>query len=642
MADAEFNPFARPELICCTERYKEISRLRKYYESTQYDGRPDWWTGRKSGETITVPLRERKPCVIYGLPKSATLQVVRFLLGDGRFPSVNVPRKDEPEDESEEGESHPEPSYEPDALERLELDEEDAEQLQTWIGRAIEHSRLKQRLRALARRGVALRTAVAVLSIRDGRYMIDMPSPEDCWAKFKNDDPAAEVTRLVWCYEFDKTVIGPDKKPIQKRFWFRREWDGENHYAWDDVEKQHGKDPVWGVAKATPHGLGFCPVVWIRNSVDSAGSDLDGQSIYDGLFDQFDALNFAYSQRHRGIFYLGVPQPYETGVEEDDGPEATGRKAGPVGFSQGSGDKPPTGAQLPSARRMAPDEMWSYKGDKVNVGLIETTGKAFEVATKHIDDIRSRCCETMGVVLASMSDTTGSRITTGAEMSAKFLAMAHAPLVALVSELRHCWWADGIEPVLSMMLRMCAVLGGKGILIPGSERLAKLLKPFLSVDVVEDQDGEAVTVQTWLCPRLEPLWGRFFEPSALEIQQGVDAANKAVDGDLISRERATQYVADDFGIEDPAREIEAIEAEKAEALASAHDAMGALGQGETEPSAGSPGAAGQGPQANARPGGGNAASASGNGAASAAKPSGNAGPMGVGGHDSGISPGSAG
>lgn len=645
MADTAFDPFARPDLICCTDRYKEIRRLRAYYDSTQYDKRPDWFTGAGANGG-TVPLRERKPCVIYALPKAATLQVVRFMLGDGRFPTVKVPCRDEQnEDQDDEDDTEPEPTFEPDALEALELDEESAEQVQRWLGETIERSRLKQRLRALARCGVALRTSVAVMSLRDGRYMVDMPSPEDCWARFKNDDPGADVTALVWCYEFDKTVLGPDKKPQKKRFWFRRAWDDTNHYVWPDVEKKLGVAPEWGAPQAIPHGLGFCPVIWTRNSADSAGSDLDGQSIYEGLEDQFDALNFAYSQRHRGIFYLGVPQPYETGVDDDDGPEATGRKAGPVGFSQGGGDKgPPPGAQAASARRMAPDELWSYRGEKVTLGLLETTGKAFEVATKHIDDIRSRCCETMGVVLSSMADTTG-RVTTGAEMSAKFLALAHAPLIALVSELRHCWWADAIEPMLSMMLRMCAVLDGKGILVPGSERVAKILKPFLTVEVQssDDDTGVATTVQTWMAPRIEPLWGRFFEPSALEIGQGVDAANKALDGGLVSHERATQYIADDFGIEDVAKELAAIEGEKADALQSAHDAMSALGpdaESQGQPAPGSPPGAGPKQAGNAGAGSSGSARAPGRGApGSPGFPAKQAGPVGVGGADGGVSPG---
>ena len=641
MADAKFDPIKRPDLIKETDRHHDICRLRAYYDGKQYDKRPDWWTGL-DGNGNQVPLRERKPCVVYGLPKAAAGQVVRFLFGDGRFPGVNVPCRKE-DDDADDAEEQGAPTPPPADLEALELDEESAEDVQRWLVEFIEKSCLKQRLKALARTGVACRTSVAVMSLRGGRYKFDMPRPEDCWPRFRNDDPSDDVVELAWCYEFEKNIL-ENGKVRKKRFWFRRAWDAQNHYIWPDLEKKLGVDPQWGAPQVIPHGLGFCPVIWTRNSTDSAGEDIDGESIYEGLFDQFDALNFAYSQRHRGIFYLGVPQPYETGVDEDDGPEATGRKAGPVGYSQGGGapDASRPGAQQPAARRMAPDEVWSYQGKDVKVGLIETTGVAFEVATKHVDDIRSRACEEMGVVLASMHDTTG-RVTTGAEMSAKFLALAHAPLIALVGELRHCWWADALEPILSMAMRMCAVLDGKGILIPGSQRVSKLLKPFIQVTQTVDEEGDERDVQTWMAPKLEPLWGRYFEPSAQEVQQGVTAANLAVDGGLISKERGARYVADDFGVEDVDRELDAIEAEKAESLQNAHDAMGALG-GETEnqsPTGSGAGETGK-PPPNASPGRGNASGASGRGQQQPGQPAkGQPGPMGVGGPDGGISPGSA-
>src|SRR4051812_39926076 len=81
-----------PEFFCELPRYKKISQLRKYYEGTQYDGRPDFFTGRKAGGgDDVVPLRERKPCIIYPLPRAACNQVVRFTFGESRFPTIRVP-----------------------------------------------------------------------------------------------------------------------------------------------------------------------------------------------------------------------------------------------------------------------------------------------------------------------------------------------------------------------------------------------------------------------------------------------------------------------------------------------------------------------------------------------------------------------
>lgn len=536
-----YDPLAKPEYFCETSRYRRLNQLQLIYDGKQYDGRPNWWTGFRPGDHSgdRAPLRERKPCIVYRLPKAAVEQVVRFLFGEGRFPSVKVPGVDT--DGSVGG---------------VAISPDDAETLGTWLAEFIERSQLKPVARSLARTGISTTAAVAVLGLREGEFRFETPRPHDCWPQFVNDDPAGDVARLVWCYKFEKTVTGPDGKPQVKDHFFRRDWDGTNHYVYKDVEIEPGKVIQWPAPTVTAHGFSFCPVIWVRNEPENA-KGIDGVGLYEGLEQDFEALDFTMSQRHRGLTYLGTPQPYETGVKEGDGPDETGRKAGPVGFS---GDAP-HGAVMPVARRMAPDEIWTYEGEQVNVALLETSGKAFEVATNHVNDIRSRALETMGVVLTSMADTV-NRVSAGAEMSAKFLALAHAPLLGLVSEYRQAWWPHCLVKIVSMAMRMLAELDGKQtVLIPGSDKAAKILAPFLSIDV---GGGE----KRWVPPKLEPLWGNFFDPSSMEIKQAVEAANAAKDGGLISTETGTRYVADDFGVVDIVAELEtvAVETEERQAL----------------------------------------------------------------------------
>ena len=46
------------------------------------------------------------------------------------------------------------------------------------------------------------------------------------------------------------------------------------------------------------------------------------------MLDEFDALNFSLSQRHRGIRYFVTPQAYETNVDENEMPTDVGRSPG--------------------------------------------------------------------------------------------------------------------------------------------------------------------------------------------------------------------------------------------------------------------------------------------------------------------------
>jgi hypothetical protein len=531
----ELDLFARPELIPRTARYREIEKLDRVYHGTQYEGRPDWWTGKNGPRDDEAPLRERRPCVIYKLPKAATQQVVRFLFGEKRFPKVSFEVNDGDELD---------PNFPP-------LTEEEASLLTEWTQALVQNADVQPNTRAIATKAIACRTAVVILELDAGKFKTTLPRPQDCHAQFEGGDVGKPVTRLVWSYEYDREMLDDSgQRTTFKRFVFRREWDAANVYLYDDAELIPGKEVEWMAPRVSPHGLSFCPVLWIRNESEYS-SGLDGNSLYDGLTEEFEALDFALSRRHQGVAYLGAPQLIETGVEPGDGPDASGRKAGPQGYS---GDA--EHAVAPPARRIAPDAVWTYEGKEVNVSLLETSGKAFEVGTNHVNDIRSRVLETMGVVLTSMADTV-SRVTVGADMSARFLALAHAPLIALVQEYRHTWWPKALRPLLSMMMRMTYEANRKGelIMVPGTDKVADILNRFVN------RDGQ------WTTPQMAAHWGRFFEPSSQEISTNVDAANKAHEGKLISHETAVEFTSHDFSVDSVETELEEIEAESEQALA---------------------------------------------------------------------------
>lgn len=539
-----FDPFTRPELLSKTSRACEIDRLDRIYQGKQYEGRPNWWTGKRGpNDSKEAPIQERKPCVVYKLPKAAVQQVVRFLFGDKRFPSISLESTEETQSDS----------FYP------KLSEDETTQVNTWIADLVEHANLQPNTRAVATKAISCRTAVVVLEVDKGEFRVTLPSPQHCWAKFVNDDPAREVERLLWVYEFEKEVADEAGRPTTKRHLFRREWDAQGVSIYEDTELKIDGTVEWPAPRKEPHGLSFCPVLWIRNEAEYS-TGVDGNSLYQDMGEEFEALDMVLSRRHQGIIYLGTPQLVETSEQLDKGPDATGRTADPVGAyatKQGSVNQ----ASGRSARRSGPEYVWVYEGKSVDVKLLETSGKAFEVGTAHVNDIRSRILETMGVVLTSMADTV-SRVSVGAEMSARFLALAHAPLLALVQEYRHTWWPHGLRSIISMLMRMTAELGASSqtILIPNTATVAPILARF------KGDEG-------WTTPRMKPSWGRFFEPSSDELKVSVDAAVAARDGRVIANRTAVEHTAHEFGVEDVEVEIEEIEEDAAEAQVQAQEQL---------------------------------------------------------------------
>ena len=522
----------QPEQFASTRRYKALARYQAYLDGKQYEGRPDFWTGTGSNNR-RVPLRERAPCIIYPLPRAAVNQCTRFTFGEGRFPEVKV-EPIEPDDALSPG---------------LTLTDDEAATLTQFCAGVIEQGNLKPRMRAILRRGLSVGTAVAIVAIREGRIALDLPHAQDCWPTFRTDCASA-VTRLVWAYGFDKPVLDAAGNVTYKRHFFRRDIDEIGVTAYEDAPVEVGRRIEWTVdeTQSYQHGLGFCPVLWMRNLADEYGGSIDGTSLYAELEDEFDALNFALSQRHRGLVYFGTPQPWETGVEDGDGPGTTGQTAAPRGGKPGysPAQEGPFGVTPEAARKAAPDQVWSFSGKDVRIGLLETTGASFKVATDHVLDIRSRLLEAMDVILLDPQSVAGK-----GDMSAKALTLMYAPLLALVDELRQCWWTYGLGALITMVLRVVTQLDGRGIYLSGATRAASILKRFLFTT--------DTGLRVWMPPTLTPTWGDYFSPSNGEISEAVNTAAKAKREKLVQAETATRYVGPYFGVTDAVAELEAIE-----------------------------------------------------------------------------------
>jgi hypothetical protein len=539
-----YEPPFPPELIEQTARFKRLNRLDEYFKGTQYKGRPDFF-GR-DGED--VPLLERAPCVIYPLPKACVNQATRFTFGEGRFPTIKVQEIDEAQAVApgltlDGGEPRPKrlPGQAPPIGEEAKppedekVDRGEVGVLQGAVNALVEQATLRSTMRTLLRRGLSACASVAVIALRKGRFSIDTPHPKNCIPTFV-DPSTCDVQALTICYRFTKEVYNPKTKQLEERqFWYRRDITDSEDIRFADAEIVAGKPVVWRVLQAKKHGLGVCPVIWTPNLREDDG-ETDGCSLYEGLEKEFDALNFALSQRHRGINYWGVPQPWENLGPGGEPAGGTGRTALIPKDNGGARGYRSTRSARP-ARRVAPNNIWYLEVEKAQIGLLETTGKAFEAATNHVLDVRARILEAIDVVLMDPATIAGK-----GDISAKALSYMYAPLLALVDELRECWWTKGLLPILGMMLRIVAVLDGRGIRIPGVEQVASICKRFML-------DGE------WVPPPLTPVWGDYFSPSNSEITEGVNTA-VAAKGVLISEKTAVRYVSSYFGVEDVDEELD--------------------------------------------------------------------------------------
>ena len=69
-----------------TPRRCRLKEASGYVDGTVYDGRPDFFDD-------SVPLRERRPCVIYPVVRNAVASYTSMCLGDGKFPAHHERRQ---------------------------------------------------------------------------------------------------------------------------------------------------------------------------------------------------------------------------------------------------------------------------------------------------------------------------------------------------------------------------------------------------------------------------------------------------------------------------------------------------------------------------------------------------------------------
>jgi len=538
--------FGRIERLGGNKRFWELDRLEQYYRGTQHDGKTSWWDGE-------VPARERKPVVLSGLPKAAVEQAVRFTLGEGKFPTLNFTGSKEKL--SIGGVSIP-------------FSTDDAKALDTLWLEVVDQAGLKLSLREALRRGLSMRTACGVYSIRDGEVSIELFNAKHCeptWAS----PTKKELSRLECRYIYPKEERQSDGTTKEIWYWYRRVIDATRDVTYLPVKVEEGDEPKWTIDKdqLREHALGFCPAFWWPNLTRMDVVDDDGVALFDECEDEIDAIDYALSMRHTGVFVWGTPQPWQTGVMAGEGPTASARQAVDIFTTQDGSQVGFVNPNKPARERSA-FNVWTFEEADVKVGLLEQSGSAATAVTEHVSDLRARLLESIQVVLVDPLSVAGR-----GDMSAKLLELLYAPLLALVDDLRECW-GTYLRTLSHGVLRMLLTEGKRS---PGRVYLTKLeaALPILERFMLERESGGQgfVRIPSALS------WGDYFSPTNQDVRDAVITAKSALGAataggsgsgadvasePLIATDTAQRYVASFFGVTDIEAEREKIEGEKAE------------------------------------------------------------------------------
>lgn len=374
-------------------------------EGRQYDQLTYPFSKERSEAGEYVPLDERRPSVRTGLCRVVVDDSVSLLFSEGHWPTIRV--------------------ADPRTL--LALNDVAAE------------CRLKETMLEAATRGSVGSVAIH-MRIVNSRPFLAVMGTKFLTPAWRPDDPG-ELLSVTECYKVDAAALialGFNVDLDAGTFWFKRVWDEQAELWFRPVPVGDGYasmevDP----GRSIVHGLGFVPIVWIRNVAGGSGhgpDGADGMCTFAPAIDTVIEVDYLLSQAGRGLKYGSDP----TLVLKDP--------------SAGLGGAPPSRVGGVASALTLPPE-----GD---AKLLEINGNAAAAVLAHVKELRA-------IALEAMHGNRAHGDRAGTAPSGRAIEMMCQGLIWLADRLRISYGDGGLLALLSMLCRASSRLRD-GLVIAGN------------------------------------------------------------------------------------------------------------------------------------------------------------------------------
>jgi hypothetical protein len=254
-------------------RVRRLDVLRRVLDGTIYDGLPYQFHEERNGAGEYVPLRMRRPSVRYGLCRVVVEDSVALLFSNAHFPAVDCADA---------------------AVSRI-------------LGDVISETRLNEVMIDAAIRGSVGSVAVLMRVLRGRIFFSVLESLHltPLWDA-QAPDTLSQVTEKYKVGGADLLEQGyPDADP-SGIYWFQRIWTSHSevwHLPW--AVNDPTAVPVVDPERSLVHGMGFVPVVWIKNL--PGGDGVDGACTFRAAIETNIEIDYQLSQAGRGLKYSSDP-----------------------------------------------------------------------------------------------------------------------------------------------------------------------------------------------------------------------------------------------------------------------------------------------------------------------------------------------
>ena len=257
-------------------RTRVLDILKRVLDGTFYDVLPNQFHEERGAGGEYIPLRSRRPSIRYALSRIVVEDSVALLFSEGHFPTIDCPDRS----------------------------------VRAALVDISKESRLNQIMTEAAIRG-SIGSVAILLRVLRGRVFFDVL--DTTWLTPTWDPEAPDTLRTVterykvaghFLAETGYAIDDPSAD-----YWFSRTWD-QNDETWF-LPQAIGSEgpPEIDPKRSVRHGLGFVPIVWIRNlpGLSATGSPNDGACTFRSAIETQIEIDYQLSQAGRGLKYSSDP-----------------------------------------------------------------------------------------------------------------------------------------------------------------------------------------------------------------------------------------------------------------------------------------------------------------------------------------------
>jgi hypothetical protein len=513
-----------------SERYSDLEWREKFYLCTQHDHKLHDFNGNlitngtRNGQllvsksAIYVPISMRRPSSPYRLAKVITNRFTSMLFGHQRWPSIIV---------------------------------HGDEDTQSFCEALIEATGLPAKMIQARNIGGSVGTVGLSWVFRNGHPIVNVHNGKYLAVNEWEDRDRLIPSEVTEIFQYPKSEWDAEKKKVVKQlYWYRRDWTKDEDIGYLPVKVVQNVEPEWEKDEATsaPHGDGVCHFVWIQNipTVEE-----DGLHDYDGLEDNFDALDLLQSILTRGMT-LNMDPTLVLKMDAD--------MVKRMGVSKGSDN----------ALAVGKDGDASY---------LELGGQSVTAGISLFETLRKSVLEVAECVITDPDEAAGG------QQSAASIAKVYEPMLAKCDVLREQYSLAIKHLLFQMLLSARKHLTEKNPVVTadGTDEVVDhsgdvqttiaylVLPPVITVeDDVDEETGQPTGEQTITMDDQKPgeggtialEWGAYFAPSPTDQNQLVTALNMASGGKpVMSQQTASEIFSQSFG-RNPADEWKRLTSDK--------------------------------------------------------------------------------